>query len=285
MQDKRKVYFSEDKTETPETPDSGNNKRITYIDKLNGHTYTKHFQTIDYRKVPIKVANKKVLLQPVSAQKLYQALAFLEFKNVLTPDQVAIKDVFSKNGVSVDNFNLLSKFNPRTRVFSLRAGQNQEKNQGQQTEPPIIDHNTQEVGYDSILTNVLLIILSALLVGMLVLNVVDMVAKEDSDPVKYSFTRSMYQHLINLNRKEIGHIGHIAKLLGDFCTAYPKIELAPTEAINRMCQDYLIHFEVAMKIKKDITKLIKRDAILSETSKESQRIYDAYMLKFIQDHK
>jgi len=88
-----------------------------------------------------------------------------------------------------------------------------------------------------------------------------------------------------LNRKEIGHIGYIAKLLGDFCTAYPKIELAPTEAINRMCQDYLIHFEVAMKIKKDIRKLIKRDAILSETSKEAQRIYDAYIQNFVDNHK
>ena len=179
----------------------------------------------------------------------------------------------------------MSKFNPKTRVFSLRAGQNQEKSESQQNEPPTIDNNMQEVRYGTILTNVLLVILSALLVGIIVLNVVDMLGTQESDPVKYTFNRSMYQHFINLNRKEIGHIGYIAKLLGDFCANYPKIELAPTEAINRMCQDYLTHFEVAMKIKKDIRKLIKRNAILSETSKESQRIYDAYMQNFVDNHK
>lgn len=285
MQDKKKVYFSEDKTETTDSSNNSNKKYKKYVDSLNGNTYTQHFSSIDYRRKPITVAGRSVLLKPVSAQKLYNALAFLEFENVLTPDQVAIKEVFSKNGVSVDNFNLMSKFNPKTRVFSLRAGQNQEKSESQQNEPPTIDNNMQEVRYGTILTNVLLVILSALLVGIIVLNVVDMLGTQESDPVKYTFNRSMYQHFINLNRKEIGHIGYIAKLLGDFCANYPKIELAPTEAINRMCQDYLTHFEVAMKIKKDIRKLIKRNAILSETSKESQRIYDAYMQNFVDNHK
>jgi hypothetical protein len=288
IQDKREVYFREDKTETPETPetpDSGNKERITYIDQLNGHTYTKHFTSIDYRHKPITVANKKVLLKPVSAEKLYKALAFLD--QALSPQQVAIKEVFTKKGVPVGSFDILCKFNSKTSQLKIRGGDNTQQNI--QTEQitrvdEIVDNSIKTVDYGTILTNVLLVVLSALLLGIIVLNVVDMLATEDSDPVKYSFTRSMYQHLINLNRKEIGHIGYIAKLLGDFCTAYPKIELAPTEAINRMCQDYLIHFERAIKIKKDITKLIKRNAILSETSKDSQRIYDAYMLKFLQDH-
>jgi len=191
MQDKRKVYLNEGKKETP---DSGNNDRITYIDQLNGHTYTKHFSSIDYRRKPITVANKKVLLKPVSSEKLYKALAFLD--QALSPQQVAIKEVFRKKGVPVESFDIFCKFNSKTSQLRIRGGGGENIQQNIQTEQITrvdenVDNSIKTVDYGTILTNVLLIVLSALLVGMLVLSVIDMVAKEDSDPVKYTFNRSI----------------------------------------------------------------------------------------------